>query len=229
MLSIAQRLFLLVRYLGITIAVAGTAYRLWGGTLMEMLPQRLGRSLMELWAIVATWPFYALGLILLGSWLQDHVDALLLPHEGRPSWIGDRLLRVRIGFTRRVIQRPFWYRNDDKIAREIGRANAALERGGFASLAGLIYDPEVPSDQAVEHLRAVEALIAGLGYRQAAVLSHRILDAPRIRECMLPDTASVPMPDDRDVSAVDGVGAEVATDPQPPRRRRFPTITIIIG
>lgn len=122
---------------------------------------------LKILTVLSSTPVFALAMLVCGQWLGEWFDSLFYRIEGGMGGASARYLRFRLGFTRRLITKPAWYRNEDRISREVARTNRAMSAAGFANVGSWHPDDAVGIQQRAEYLRACSALIKKLGVRKA--------------------------------------------------------------
>lgn len=116
-------------------------------------------------------PVFAVAAMVTGQWIGEMLDARFYRIEGGVGGASRRHLIRRLRWTAALIYRPFWYPNEDRIKREVGRTNRALVAAGFAPVDWDENDNQDRNERNREYILACVALLKSLGVKKSARLS----------------------------------------------------------
>lgn len=117
-------------------------------------------------------PVFAISAMIVGQWIGELLDGYHYRIEGGAGGASRRHLMRRLRFTKWILKGPFWYPNEDRIAREFERTNRALMAAGISPIDALEDEADKRARSAqTDYIEACLALIGGIGVRKAALLS----------------------------------------------------------
>ena len=136
-------------------------------------------------------PVFAIAAMIVGQWIGEILDGYHYRIEGGVGGASRRHLIRRLRFTKLILKRPFWYPNEDRIAREFNRTNRALAAAGILPIDEVVDETDERARVAQDdYIQACVALLKGLGVKKAALLSPAVK-----RRSVRPKPASHALPD----------------------------------
>jgi len=168
MLKIFRTLFRIARLVAPIVAFGRLAVWLVTAVLHMPLDMESAHYLLRgAYYVVSSTPVFMLSSMLTGVWIAEAVDAVLYRRETDSLRFSRRLVRLRLLWTRGILD-GWFYPNDDRKVREVERANAALA----AARLPVIPDP----------------VAAVCGATRAAAIAY-LTDALSLLNVMAPDRA----------------------------------------